>query len=80
MTLKKAALAKNSANNFLWINIVFCVRIQDTCLFYASVQLLIRLKQMITDVECCVFKVRQYIIKVPEPSLPSALDLYFMVH
>ena len=43
---------------------MFGVRIQDTCLFYASVQLLIRLKQMITDVECsvsiCILRVYNY--------------------
>ena len=55
LTLKKASLAKKSANKFLWINIAYGVKIHDIlllCLFYASVQLKLSFKQMITDVEC----------------------------
>ena len=59
MTLKEAALTKNSENTFLWINIVYQGdKIQDIMFILFSISF----KQMITDLECCVDKkVRQFI-------------------
>ena len=37
----------------LWIDIVFGVKVRIVCLFYASVQLSVSFKQMITDIRFC---------------------------
>ena len=41
MALEKAALVKNSANNFLWINIEYGVEIRDfTCMLQINFKLI----------------------------------------
>ena len=53
MTLKKTALANISANELVWMNFVYDVKIPDT-------MLRIDHKSMITDIKSCVIKARHY--------------------
>ena len=56
-----SSFSKEFSKHFLWINIVYGVKIQNMMFLLCFCCTVISFERLITDVECCVIRVRQSI-------------------